>query len=212
MEQFSDEIDIGRRVMSTLKPSVAEKFVEHIAYHRPLTEIEETAAGMGSSPSDAGIVEMIVCRPAVNERRVLQEGVLDATHGLRGDSWENRGVGTPAGSADPLRQITVMNSRVLASVAGHRDRWQLAGDQLIVDFNLSIDSLAAGTRLQIGEAVAEVTEPPHTGCSKFAGRFGAEALAWTNGPVGRRERRRGMHVRVLKSGTVRTGDVIRRIA
>ena len=212
MEQSSDEIDIGRRVVSTLKPSVAEKFAEHIAYHRPLAEIEETAADMGSSPSDAGIVEMIVCRPAVNERRVLQEGVLDATHGLRGDSWESRGVGTPAGSADPLRQITVMNSRVLASVAGHRDRWQLAGDQLIVDFNLSIDSLAAGTRLQIGEAVAEVTEPPHTGCSKFAGRFGAEALAWANGPVGRRERRRGMHVRVLKSGTVRTGDVIRRIA
>ena len=195
--------------MSALKPSVAEKFAEHIAYHRSLAEIEKAAAGIGSSPSDAGIVEMIVCRPAVNERRVLQEGVLDATHGLQGDSWESRGVGTPA---DRLRQITVMNSRILASVAGHRDRWQLAGDQLIVDFDLSIDSLAAGTRLQIGDAVAEVTEPPHTGCAKFAGRFGAEALAWANGPVGRQHRRRGMHVRVLKSGTVRTGDVICKIA
>jgi hypothetical protein len=34
-----------------------------------------------------------------------------------------------------------MNSRALATVAGARDRWQLAGDQLIVDLDLSIDNL-----------------------------------------------------------------------
>jgi MOSC domain-containing protein YiiM len=195
--------------MSTIKPSVAEKFAEHVRYHRPLADIERSAAGMGSSPTDGGIVEMIVCRPTTDERRVLEEGMLDTTHGLRGDSWES---GPPDGRPDPLRQITVMNSRVLASIAGHRDRWQLAGDQLIVDLDLSIDSLPTGTRLQIGNAVAEVTEPPHTGCSKFAGRFGADALAWANGPLGRQQRRRGMHVRVLESGTVRPGDAIRKLA
>src|SRR4029453_14545114 len=196
--------------MSTLNPSVADKFAEHIAYHRPLAEIEKAAAGTGSSPSDIGIVEMIVCRPAPAERTVLDEGVLDVTHGLLGDNWEARGSRTtPDGTADPLRQVTVMNSRVLASVAGHRDRWQLAGDQLIVDFDLSMDSLPAGSRLQIGEAVVEVTEPPHTGCAKFAGRFGVDALAWTREPEGRQRRRRGMHVRVLESGLVRQGGVIR---
>jgi hypothetical protein len=197
--------------MSTIKPSVVEKFAEHVAYHRPLAEIERAAAGMGSSPSDMGTIEMIVCRPTVDQRRVLEEGILDTVHGLEGDSWEARGTATPDGSAYPLRQITVMNSRVLASVAGDRDRWQLAGDQLIIDLDLSIDSLPAGTRLQIGEAVVAVTEPPHTGCAKFAGRFGAEALAWTNGPEGRRHRRRGMHVRVMKSGTVRQRDAIRKL-
>jgi MOSC domain-containing protein YiiM len=101
---------------------------------------------------------------------------------------------------------------VARAIAGDRDRWQLAGDQLIVDLDLSIDNLPAGTRLQIGKAVAEVTEPPHTGCAKFAGRFGAEALAWANGAVGRRQRRRGMYVRVLESGTVRRGDAIRKLA
>jgi MOSC domain-containing protein YiiM len=197
--------------MSQIKPSVAEKFAEHVAFHRPLAEIERAAAGMGSSPRDAGIVEMIVCRPAVDERRVLTEGMLHATHGLEGDSWETRGDDTLDGSADPLRQITVINSRVLASIAGDRDRWRLAGDQLIVDFDLSIDSLPAGSRLQVGQAVVEVTEPPHTGCAKFAGRFGAEALVWANGRQGRQRRRRGMHVRVLVSGTVRQGDTIRRL-
>jgi MOSC domain-containing protein YiiM len=193
--------------MSTIKASVAEQFAEHTSYHRPVVEIERAAAGMGSSPTDQGTVEMIICRPAVDQRMVLQEGVLDATHGLHGDTWETRG----NGSADPLRQITLMNSRVLASIAGDRERWQLAGDQLIVDLVLSIENLPMGSRLQIGEAVAEVTEPPHTGCSKFAGRFGADALAWANGREGRLQRRRGMYVQVLESGTVRPGDVIRKL-
>lgn len=143
----------------------------------------------------------------MDERKVLSEGLLDATHGLRGDSWEAR-ASTSNDGAEPLRQITVMNSRVLASIAVDRHRWQLAGDQLIVDLDLSIDNLPPGTRLQVGEAVVEVTEPPHTGCSKFAGRFGAEALGWTNGPTGRQQRRRGVHVRVLESGVVRQADVI----
>jgi MOSC domain-containing protein YiiM len=203
-----EEIKTRERVMSTIKPSVAEKFAEHVRYHRQLAEIERIAAGLGSSPTDNGIVEMIVCRPAIDERRVLSEGELDTTHGLRGDSWETRSSGTP----DQLRQITLMNSRVAAAVAGDRDRWRLAGDQLIVDLDLSIESLPVGTRLQIGEAVAEVTEPPHTGCAKFAGRFGADALAWANGAGGRQQRRRGMYVRVLVSGAVRQGDAIRKLA
>jgi MOSC domain-containing protein YiiM len=198
--------------MSKIKPSVAEKFAEHVAYHRRLAEIERSAAGMGSSPRDIGIVEMIVCRPAVDQRTVLREGMLDTRHGLVGDSWETRGASTLNDGADPLRQITVMNSRALASIAGDRDRWQLAGDQLIVDLDLSIDNLPAGTQLQVGEAVLEVTEPPHNGCAKFAGRFGADALAWANGPEGRLRRRRGMHARVLESGTVRQGAAIRRLS
>jgi hypothetical protein len=195
--------------MSTIKQSVAHEFAEHIPYHRRLAELEQVAGRLGVSPTNDGVVEMIVSRPAVEERRVLQHGVLDAVHGLRGDNWEARGADTASGRADPLRQITIMNSRVLATVAGARDRWQLAGDQLIVDLDISIDNLPAGTWLQIGEAVAEVTEPPHTGCAKFAGRFGADSLQWANSKVGRQLRRRGMHVRVLVSGTVRAGDAIR---
>jgi hypothetical protein len=197
--------------MSAIKPSVAERFAEQIRYHRPLPDIESAAARLGQSPTDNGIVEMIVCRPARYERRVLSQGVLDPTHGLRGDSWATRSARTPDGRPDPLRQITVMNSRALASIAGDRERWQLAGDQLIVDLDLSIDNLPAGTRLQIGETVGVVTEPPHAGCAKFAGRFGADALGWANGGAGRQQRRRGMHLRVLISGTVRQGDAISKL-
>src|SRR4029453_9595589 len=109
--------------MSTIKQSVAEKFAEHIPYNRRLAELEQAAARLGASPTDEGVVEMIVSRPAVEGRRGLQQSVLDPVHGLRGDNWEARGADTPNGRADPLRQITIMNSRALATVAGVRDRW-----------------------------------------------------------------------------------------
>ena len=198
--------------MSTIKPSVAERFAQHVPYHRQRAEIERAAAALGSSPTEIGVVEMIICRPARYERMVLDEGTLEVAHGLIGDTWEARGAtNTPDGRSDRIRQVTVMNSRALASVAGERGRWELAGDQLIVDLDLSMVNLPAGTRLQIGEAVAEVTEPPHTGCAKFAGRYGVDALAWVSDRAGRQRRRRGMHVRVLRSGTVRPGDLIRKL-
>ncbi len=71
------------------------------------------------------------------------------------------------------------------SVARTPDRWGLAGDQLYVDLDIGVDNLPAGSLLGVGSAVLEVTELPHTGCSKFSGRFGADALRFVNSSVGR---------------------------
>ena len=43
-----------------------------------------------------------------------------------------------------------MNARVIELVAGQRDRWPLAGDQLYVDLDLQYENLPPGTRLQVG--------------------------------------------------------------
>ena len=86
------------------------------------------------------------------------------------------------GSANPDAQLTLMNARVVALVAGERERWPLAGDQLYVDLDLSADNLPPGTRLAVGSAVIEVTPEPHTGCAKFSARFGSEALRFVNSP------------------------------
>jgi MOSC domain-containing protein YiiM len=81
---------------------------------------------------------------------------------------------------------------------------------LIVDFDLSVENLPPGTRLAVGSAVVEVSETPHTGCSKFRARFGDDALRWVNAPEGRALRLRGMNARIVESGTVRVGDAIRK--
>jgi MOSC domain-containing protein YiiM len=94
-------------------------------------------------------------------------------------------------------------------VAREQERWALAGDQLYVDLDISLDNLPAGTRLAVGEeAVIELTEIPHTGCAKFRARFGTEALKFVNKSPGRELRLRGANARVVVAGTVRPGDAI----
>ena len=177
---------------------------------------EELGAGLAeirAAPADAGTVEMIVRRPAEDEREVLEEARLTLEDGVAGDHWRSRGSrSTPDGSADPDRQLTVMGARVVDLLAGgNRDAWPLAGDQLYVDLDLGVANLPAGTRLAIGDAVIEVTEPAHTGCAKFSARFGSEALRFVNSPDGRALRLRGLNARVVRPGTIRRGDPIRRL-
>jgi MOSC domain-containing protein YiiM len=108
-------------------------------------------------------------------------------------------------------QLTLMNVRVAALVAQDPDRRVLAGDQLYVDLDLSHDNLPIGTRLAIGSAVIEVSDQPHTGCKKFVARFGMEAMKFVNSPLGRQLRLRGMNTRVVQPGTIRVGDLVRKL-
>ena len=109
-------------------------------------------------------------------------------------------------------QLNVMSSRAVALVAGARDRWPLAGDQLYVDLDLSAANLPPGTRLAIGGAVIEVTDQPHTGCGKFVERFGLESMKFVNSPVGRELQLRGINARVVQAGTIRRGDAVVKLA
>jgi hypothetical protein len=176
---------------------------------------DELLAGLDDvarSPADEGTVELIVRRPDENEREVLDEGQLDTEVGLVGDMWRRRGSSrTPDGGPNPNAQLTLMNVRAAALVAGERDRWPLAGDQLYVDLDLSLENLPPGSRLQVGTAVVEITADPHTGCAKFSARFGSDALRFVNSPDGRALRLRGVNARVVEAGIVRRGDVIRRL-
>ncbi len=165
-----------------------------------------------SSPRDAAPLELLVARPAPGERLVLGEAVLDPEHGLVGDGWLVRGSrAMPDHAANPAAQLTLMSTRVLAAIEPDRSRWPLAGDQLYLDLDLSRENLPAGTRLTVGTAVLEATDLPHTGCLQFSARFGADALRWISTPAGLAARTRGMYVRIITAGTVRVGDVVRRV-
>lgn len=172
--------------------------------HLTTTELEAGLSRIRQSPSESGVVRLIVRRSDVGDREVVQEAALDSQGGLVGDSWGRRR------GADADRQLTIMNARVTELVAGDSDRWPLAGDQLYVDFDLSVANVPAGTQLALGSAVVEVTEVPHTGCKKFVSRFGLDAMTFVNSSTGRALNLRGINARVVRPGSVRVGDVVRK--
>ena len=166
-------------------------------------------ADVQAAPADAGHVELIVRRPAVDEREILDQALLDRDEGLVGDRWAARDRATTPVYLSS--QLTVISTRVLRIIEPDAGRWPLAGDQLYVDLDLSEANLLAGSRLAIGTSVIEISDTPHTGCAKFSARFGSEALRWINSPTGRAHRMRGLNARVVEPGTVRTGDAIHKV-
>lgn len=177
--------------------------------HLSAEELEAGLPHVCAAPSDHGFLELIVRRPEVGEREIVEVGDLGTRIGLLGDNWISRGSsGTSDGSPHPETQLTVMNARFAGLIAGDRSRWALAGDQLYVDLDLSEANLPVGSRLAIGPTVIEVTAEPHTGCAKFVSRFGHDAMRVANSARGRTLRLRGLHARVIEPGRIRQGDAI----
>jgi hypothetical protein len=181
--------------------------------HITTEELENGLETIRQSPKDAGVLKLIVRRPREDEREILPTGELDLTEGLVGDNWKTRGSSrTEDGSSHPDMQLNIMNSRVVALVAQTADRWQLAGDQLYLDLDLSAENLPPGTRLAIGSAIIEVTPQPHTGCRKFLERFGADAMKFIALPIGKQLRLRGINAKVVKAGVIQEGDLAKKIS
>ena len=94
-------------------------------------DTESLQAGLAEirrAPRDAGTVELIVRRPAPEERQVVAEAELDPAAGLVGDNWLERGSrATEDGSAHPEMQLTMMSARAAALIARAPERWALAG-------------------------------------------------------------------------------------
>ena len=177
-----------------------------------MQELEAALDHLRQAPKDDGVLQMIVCRPDVDQRKEVVEAELDTANGLIGDNWHVRPSSkTPDGSPHPEMQINIMNVRVTALVAQERERWSLAGDQLYLDMDLSKENLPAGSRIQVGSAVLEVSPLPHTGCAKFVSRFGADAMKFVNSEIGKSLCLRGINAKVVQAGTVKVGQTAKKI-
>ncbi len=180
--------------------------------HLNTKQLESGLYLIKQSPIDNSLLEMIVIRPDVDERKIIQEGYLDVEKGLIGDNWITRGSSkTLDGGSHPDMQLNIMNSRCIAHIAKSKERWQLAGDQLFIDLNLSDENLPTGTQLNIGEAIIEITAIPHNGCKKFTQRFGLDAVKFVNSVIGKKMHLRGVNAKIIRSGTIKTGDLVKKI-
>jgi hypothetical protein len=165
-----------------------------------------------ASPNDQGRLEVIVIRPAAAEREHRQQVSISTERGVEGDRWlSSSWLKLPDGRPDPRVQVSLMNARLLRLISGGDEHWmRMAGDNLIVDLNLSEDNVRAGQRLAVGEVILEITEVAHNGCGKFLARYGKDAVRFINSVEGKRLHLRGLFARVVSPGIVRIGDRVRK--
>lgn len=172
----------------------------------PIADMERGLEEILRSPADAGVIRLLVRRPQTDVRETLTTARLDPERGLVGDNWH----GSPYADERDM-QLTLMNTRVIALLAGDESRWPLAGDQIYLDLDLSAENLPIGSQLAIGEAIIEVSPLPHLGCKKFAARYGTDAVRFVNSELGKQLRLRGVNARVVRSGDIAVGDVARKV-
>jgi MOSC domain-containing protein YiiM len=174
---------------------------------RTFDELETLWTALPPAPPDRGTVRLLCLRVEAGVHETPAEVQITVEGGLTGDRWYL------SADRDPDResQVTMMNASVAELVAAGVQPLHEAGDNILVDFDIGFESLPAGSRVRIGQAVLEVTHEPHAGCSKFAGRFGQDAVRWVNWRHWRERRLRGVNCRVVEAGLVRVGDPVERL-
>lgn len=177
-----------------------------------LAELNDGLPAILDSPRDRGVLRAIVIRPETDARVALQHCQLSPEGGVHGDSWaKGCWMSLPDGRPHPDVQVTIMNARTIALIAQEAARWPLAGDNLLVDLDLSADNLPPGTRLSVGGALLEITRVPHKGCRKFAERFGVDATRFVNSRDGLRLHLRGIYARIVERGVVTVGELVEKL-
>ncbi len=170
------------------------------ARHLPREELEPKLEAL-APPKDRGELALIVVRADDGRRETPTCALLTPEHGVSGDAWQRD-------CPEKLdAQITVMRVDV-ARLFANAQPLSLFGDNLLVDLDLSVANLPAGSRLRLGGALLEVTPEPHTGCLKFRQRFGKDSLRLTADRRFRDLRLRGIYVKVIEAGEVAVGDTL----
>lgn len=179
--------------------------------HLTTEQLQAGLARVLESPADGGRLAAIYVRPSKRERAACRRVALSPDTGIEGDNWLSENwLFLDDGRPDPRNQVSLMNARLLELLSGEPERMALAGDNLIVDLDLSDENLPAGTRLAVGEAVLEISDVPHNGCKSFQQRYGADAVKFVNSREGKRLHLRGRYARVLHGGIAEVGNAVRK--
>ncbi len=181
--------------------------------HLTMDELKAGLPHILAAPREAGRLEAIVVRPGHGQRLDLPSARISLAGGVEGDHWaKGCWKSTEDGRPHPDVQICIVNARCIGLIAQERTNWAPAGDNLMIDMDLSPDSTPPGTRLAIGSAVIEITDTPHNGCAAFIERYGRDACVFVNTGDGKRLRLRGIYARVVRDGTITVGDRVERVS
>ena len=182
------------------------------SFHLTSKQIQAGMQGVLQSPKDKGTVEMLVIRTEREKRSVPNQMILSPEDGVHGDRWsEGSWKKKPDGSPHPDTQVTLTNARFIDLISQTKQQWSWAGDNLLVDLDLSEGNLQPGVQLLIGEVILEVSAAPHNGCKKYAQRYGKDAIRFINSPQGKQLHLRGIYAKVVRAGVIKVGDSIAKI-
>lgn len=181
----------------------------------PLATMAECDAALPhilAAPKDNAEIETLCFRPDYGLRDFRDELELTVARGIVGERWEHKGwLKLPDGSPDPRIQVSILQRRVLDLCWRNRDSVVFPGDTMIVDMDLGEANLPAGTRLQAGTAILEVSTKFNDACAKWKVREGRESFDWINRPDNIQYRLRGALCKIVRDGVVRKGDRLRKV-
>ncbi len=178
--------------------------------HLSLDELVQGLDKLACAPKDSGRVIGLVARGAEGERATPSSILVTPESAIQGDRWaRERSQGEARWGTDQYQemQITTMEAGVGELIANGQPL-SLFGDNLLVELDLSSANLPIGSRLRIGSAALEVTPFPHTGCTKFRARFGADALRFISEKSRRTRNLRGIYLRVVEQGEIAVDDKV----
>lgn len=170
--------------------------------HLTRSQLRGALSALPAAPRDEGRVEMLVARGPAGERQLPREATLTQQGGMPLDRWATQ---NKYGPAYQLATTQADFARVIAN----GQPLELHGDNLYLDLELSKQNLPAGSELELGAALVEVTEQPHDGCKKWVQRFGLDAMQMNLDPKFAPLRLRGLYLRVVRDGRVCVGDRVR---
>jgi MOSC domain-containing protein YiiM len=157
---------------------------------------------LSTPPTELGRVLGLVLRPARGTRARRDTLHLTPEGGILGDRWGK------AQHKSKSRQVSAMRLDVLRSLAANQDT-ALSGDNLHVDLDCSEENLPAGSLLQIGGVLFQVSPQQHLPCTQFIERYGQAANDALLDPKWLALRGRGVLLSVIEGGTICTGDSIK---
>ena len=175
-------------------------------------ELDQALPHVMAAPRNDGPVEMLCYRPQSGQRVFTERLRLTRNGGIEGDYEMSRPwLKLPDGSPDPRIQVSILPSRVLNRVWRNREPTTHPGDQVVADFNLSLENLPTGTLIRAGTAMLRVSDVWNDGCIKWKMRCGRPAYDWVRAAEHAVLRLRGIFCSIAEDGEVAVGDRIVRL-